>query len=75
MESRAGPLQSIEFAAPGAFAAALKPLRRKNWFVYIKEPFAGPKAVLATPALDRSSRRAAAAAGRQDHLRHRARFR
>ena len=25
----------------------LKPLRRKNWFVYAKRPFAGPKAVLA----------------------------
>jgi Putative transposase/Transposase zinc-binding domain len=30
-----------------AFAAALKPLRRMNWFVYAKRPFAGPKAVLA----------------------------
>ncbi len=30
-----------------AFAALLKPLRRKNWFVYAKRPFAGPKAVLA----------------------------
>jgi hypothetical protein len=36
-----------KLAAPDAFAAALKPLRWKNWFVYIKEPFAGPKAVLA----------------------------
>jgi hypothetical protein len=36
-----------KLAAPAAFAAALKPLRWKNWFVYIKEPFAGPKAVLA----------------------------
>jgi hypothetical protein len=34
-------------ATPAAFAAALKPLRWKKWFVYIKEPFAGPKAVLA----------------------------
>jgi hypothetical protein len=34
-------------AAASAFAAALKPLRWKRWFVYIKEPFAGPKAVLA----------------------------
>ena len=34
-------------AAPATFAAALKPLRWKKWFVYIKEPFAGPKAVLA----------------------------
>jgi len=33
-------------AAPAAFAAALKPLRWKKWFVYIKEPFAGPKGVL-----------------------------
>ena len=32
---------------PDAFAATLKPLRRKNWFVYAKRPFAGPKAVLA----------------------------
>ena len=36
-----------KFAVPGTFAAALKPLRGKKWFVYIKEPFAGPKAVLA----------------------------
>jgi hypothetical protein len=34
-------------APAAAFAAALKPLRRKNWFVYAKRPFAGPKAVLA----------------------------
>jgi hypothetical protein len=34
-------------AEADAFAAALKPLRWRNWFVYIKEPFAGPKAVLA----------------------------
>jgi hypothetical protein len=33
-------------AAPGVFAATLNPLRRKNWFVYIKEPFGGPEAVL-----------------------------
>jgi len=30
-----------------AFAARLAPLRRKNWFVYAKPPFAGPEAVLA----------------------------
>jgi hypothetical protein len=36
-----------KLAAPAAFAAMLKPLRWKKWFVYIKEPFAGPKAVLA----------------------------
>jgi hypothetical protein len=34
-------------ATGNAFAALLKPLRRKNWFVYAKRPFAGPKAVLA----------------------------
>jgi hypothetical protein len=32
---------------PRAFAAHLAPLRRKNWFVYAKPPFAGPEAVLA----------------------------
>jgi len=30
-----------------AFNAHLAPLRRKNWFVYAKPPFAGPEAVLA----------------------------
>src|SRR4051794_37781451 len=30
-----------------AFDAHLAPLRRKNWFVYAKPPFAGPDAVLA----------------------------
>jgi hypothetical protein len=30
-----------------AFAAFLAPLRKKNWFVYAKPPFAGPQAVLA----------------------------
>jgi hypothetical protein len=30
-----------------AFAASLAPLRRKNWFVYARPPYAGPKAVLA----------------------------
>jgi hypothetical protein len=29
-----------------AFAALLAPLRRKNWFVYAKPPFAGPAVVL-----------------------------
>jgi Putative transposase/Transposase zinc-binding domain len=29
------------------FGAHLAPLRRKNWFVYAKPPFAGPEAVLA----------------------------
>ena len=34
-------------AADEAFAAALAPLRRCEWVVYAKRPFAGPKAVLA----------------------------
>jgi hypothetical protein len=36
-----------KLAPAAAFTAAMKPLRWKKWFVYIKEPFAGPKAVLA----------------------------
>ena len=32
---------------PKAFAKFLAPLRKKKWFVYAKEPFAGPKQVLA----------------------------
>ncbi len=35
-----------KLAPAAAFDAALKPLRWKKWFVHIKEPFAGPKAVL-----------------------------
>ena len=31
----------------GAFAAYLKPLRKSEWVVYAKRPFAGPEAVLA----------------------------
>ena len=31
----------------GAFDAFIKPLRKIDWVVYAKEPFAGPKAVLA----------------------------
>jgi hypothetical protein len=34
-------------ADPSAFAAFLAPLRTRRWFVYAKEPFAGPKQVLA----------------------------
>ena len=36
-----------KLAPAAAFAAALKPLRRMNWFVYAKRPFAGPNPVLA----------------------------
>src|SRR5918996_2291973 len=32
---------------PKAFAAQLAPLRKTNWFVHAKRPFAGPQAVLA----------------------------
>ena len=34
-------------ADPAAFAAMLAPLRRAEWVVYAKRPFAGPEAVLA----------------------------
>ena len=34
-------------ADPGAFKATLAPLRRAEWVVYAKRPFAGPEAVLA----------------------------
>jgi hypothetical protein len=37
----------VHLAGTPAFAKVLAPLRRKRWFVYAKEPFAGPKAVLA----------------------------
>jgi hypothetical protein len=37
----------VKLASPTTFAAVLKPLRRVNWFVYAKRPFADPKAVLA----------------------------
>ena len=36
-----------ELADPIAFADWLKPLRRQEWVVYAKRPFAGPEAVLA----------------------------
>ena len=42
IESEFAPL-----ADDNAFAAALAPLRRSEWVVYAKRPFAGPKAVLA----------------------------
>jgi len=47
----AGNLKFFGAHAPlvdaAAFAKWLSSLRRKRWFVYAKEPFAGPKAVLA----------------------------
>jgi hypothetical protein len=36
-----------QLADPAAFAAHLAPLRRSEWVVYAKRPFAGPGAVLA----------------------------
>ena len=48
---RAGHLQFFNGLArlhdPGAFAARLAPLRKIDWVVYAKRPFAGPEAVLA----------------------------
>lgn len=39
--------QLSALAEAGAFAAHLAPLRRSEWVVYAKRPFAGPEAVLA----------------------------
>jgi hypothetical protein len=48
---KAGKLQffgdQTDFADRETFEATLKPLRKIDWVVYAKEPFAGPKAVLA----------------------------
>jgi hypothetical protein len=48
---RAGKLQFFGsltgLAAPGAFEAMLAPLRKVEWLVYAKRPFAGPEQVLA----------------------------
>ncbi len=38
-----------ELADAVRFAEFLAPLKNKRWFVYAKQPFAGPKAVLAYP--------------------------
>ncbi|WP_093165174.1 IS91 family transposase [Aliiruegeria lutimaris] len=47
----AGKLQffgdRVELVDRAAFNACLQPLRKVDWVVYAKEPFAGPKAVLA----------------------------
>lgn len=37
----------VALADADVFAHFLAPLKRKRWFVYAKEPFAGPKQVLA----------------------------
>ena len=48
---RAGQLRFLgehaALAEPGAFARWMAPLRRCEWVVYAKRPFAGPEAVLA----------------------------
>jgi hypothetical protein len=49
-------------ADPAAFAAQLAPLRRSEWVVYAKRPFAGPGAVLAY--LSRYTHRVAIASSR-----------
>src|SRR4029453_17647618 len=49
-------------ADPAAFAAHLAPLRRSEWVVYAKRPFAGPEAVL--PYLCRYTHRVAIANSR-----------
>ena len=46
-KSPAGNSEICSLRRREAFAAHLAPLRRKNWFVYAKPPFAGPEAVLA----------------------------
>ncbi|MCP5075594.1 MAG: site-specific integrase, partial [Rhodobacteraceae bacterium] len=38
---------ALSVSDPEAFATYLAPLRKTNWVVYAKQPFAGPKAVLA----------------------------
>jgi len=41
------PGPHVALAGEKAFAAFLKPLKRSEWVVYAKRPFAGPEAVLA----------------------------
>ena len=37
----------VSLANPASFDAYLEPLKQTNWFVYAKQPFVGPQAVLA----------------------------
>jgi hypothetical protein len=39
--------QHAHLAQPKAFAAYLAPLRKIEWYLYLKPPFGGPEAVLA----------------------------
>ena len=59
--------EHAELADPAAFARWLAPLRKIEWVVYAKRPFAGPKAVLAY--LSRYTHRVAIANGRLIALR------
>ncbi len=54
--------QLAQLAEPRAFAAHLRPLRKIDWVVYAKKPFAGPEAVLAY--LSRYTHRVAISNGR-----------
>ena len=56
-------------AARAAFTARLAPLRRREWVVYAKRPFAGPEAVLAY--LARYTHRVAISSSRLVNLDHR----
>jgi hypothetical protein len=59
-----GELDGLRHLA--AFTAHLAPLKRKNWFVYAKPPFAGPEAVLGY--LARYTHRVAISNSRLIHL-------
>ena len=67
---KAGELQFFNnlarLAEPRAFAAHLAPLRKIDWVVYAKRPFAGPEAVLAY--LSRYTHRVAIANSRLIHF-------
>jgi len=52
----------VGLAAPVTFAKLIASLRKKRWFVYAKEPFAGPRQVLAY--LSRYTHRVAISNGR-----------
>jgi hypothetical protein len=52
----------VRLAAPVTFAKLIASLRKKRWFVYAKEPFAGPRQVLAY--LSRYTHRVAISNGR-----------
>jgi hypothetical protein len=59
----------VDLADRAAFTARLAPLRRREWVVYAKRPFAGPEAVLAY--LARYTHRVAISSSRLVNLDHR----